>query len=163
MTQMIRPFETPDLAQLHAINCAGEPGVGAVSEEALAAIISKGNCCVAENATGQIAGFLLTLGPEAGYASKNYQWFDERYEDYIYVDRIAIAPDARGGGFGTALYQHSFKQHAGTALVIGCEVNTAPPNPGSMRFHERVGFHQVGEQAFSADYAVAYLARRLTS
>ena len=70
MTHTIRPFETPDLAQLHAINCAGEPGVGAVGEEALAAIISKGDCFVAENAAGQIAGFLLTLGPEADYASR---------------------------------------------------------------------------------------------
>ena len=163
MSHTIRPYQHADLARLHVINCAGEPGVGAVSEEALAAIISKGNCFVAENTAGQIAGFLLTLGPEAGYASKNYQWFDERYEDYIYVDRIAIAPDARGGGLGTALYQHSFKQHKETALLIGCEVNTAPPNPGSMRFHERMGFHQVGEQTFNADYAVAYLVRRLTS
>ena len=163
MTHTIRPYQHADLARLHEINRASEPGVGAVSQDALAAIIAEGDCFVAESAEGAISGFLITLGPDAAYASKNYHWFDERYEDYIYVDRIAIAPDARGGGLGTALYQHSFKQHKETALLIGCEVNTAPPNPGSMRFHERMGFHQVGEQAFSADYAVAYLARRLTS
>ena len=161
MTQMIRPFETPDLAQLHAINCAGAPGLGAVSEEALAAIISKGNCWVAENTAGQIAGFLLTLGPEAGYASKNYQWFDERYEDYVYVDRIAIAASARGKGVGTALYEAGFEQFSGEALLIGCEVNTEPPNPRSLKFHAALGFSEVGRESYAPDYAVAFLARRL--
>ena len=163
MTHTIRPYQHADLARLHAINRASEPGVGAVSQDALAAIISEGDCFITETAEGMIAGFLLTLGPDAAYASKNYHWFDERYENYVYVDRIAIAPQMRGNGLGAALYKHAFRHYAGTALLIGCEVNTAPPNPGSMRFHTRAGFMPVGEQTFTDDYAASYLARRLNS
>ena len=163
MSFTIRPYQTADLPALHAINVAGEPGVGAVSAEALAAIIAQGSCMVAADESGTVAGFLLMLPPDAGYASKNYQWFDERFEDYVYVDRIAITPGARGQGLGRALYEATFIDLAGRALLIGCEVNTNPPNPASMRFHERLGFAEVGTKTFREDYAVAYLARRLTS
>ena len=163
MSFTIRPYTSSDLETLHQINVASQPGVGAVSVEALSKIIAEGTCHVAANDAGAPLGFLLTLGPGAGYASKNYQWFDERYEDYIYVDRIALAPDTRGQGIGTALYEHAFKAFTGEALLIGCEVNTAPPNPASLRFHKRLGFEEVGAQSYAADYAVAYLAKRLTS
>lgn len=156
-----RPYKTADLAALHAINIAGEPGVGALTQDALAEIISAGACLVAANTQDAPLGFLLTLRPDADYASKNYHWFDERYEDFIYVDRIAVAPATRGQNIGAQLYQHAFKSFVGTALLIGCEVNTAPPNPASLRFHNRLGFTEIGTQTFTPDYAVAYLARRL--
>ena len=99
----IRPYQATDLPALHAINTASEPGVGAVSKAALGAIISQGDCHVATDPNDAPIGFLLTLGPDADYASKNYLWFDERFEDYAYVDRIAIAPDLRGQGVGRLL------------------------------------------------------------
>jgi predicted GNAT superfamily acetyltransferase len=162
MSDTIRLYKDADLHRLYTINCAGEPGVGAVTEDALGQIIAQGICLVAVSRDDTPVGFLLALQPETDYGSKNYQWFDERFEDYVYVDRIALHPDARGSGLGTALYQHGFVHFAGKALLIGCEVNTMPPNPGSMRFHERLGFSQVGTQTFQADYAVTYLARRLS-
>jgi len=158
----IRPFKPSDLTSLHAINVAGEPGVGAESKASLAAIIDAGDCIVAVNATDEPLGFLLSLNPDAEYASPNYEWFNTRYESFVYVDRIAIAEAARGQGLGETLYQYAFKAFSQHALLIGCEVNIAPPNPGSMRFHKRLGFDSVGTHTFSEDKAVAYLARRLT-
>lgn len=163
MHAMIRPYAAADLAALHAINVAGAPGVGPVSQAALAAIIAQGHCLVCATQTEAVCGFLLTLGPDADYASPNYQWFDARYEDFVYVDRIAVAPAVQGKGLGTSLYEQAFTAYAGQALLIGCEVNTAPPNPGSLRFHTRLGFSKIGAKAFSPDYAVMYLARRLAS
>ena len=158
----IRAFKPDDLPALHTINVAGEPGVGAVSEAQLLAIIKAGNCLVATNDRHAPTGFLLTLGPDADYTSQNYHWFNTRYESFAYVDRIAVAEAARGQGVGTSLYKAAFQSHTRRALLIGCEVNTAPPNPGSMRFHKSLGFNEVGAHAFTPDYAVAYLARRLT-
>ena len=162
MNPAIRLYKDNDLAELHSINSAGEPGVGAATQDALVAIIKQGRCFVATDAHDKALGFLVLLPPGAAYASQNYKWFEDRYEDYIYVDRIAISPQVRGAGLGAALYAHAFKYYSGKALLIACEVNITPPNPGSMRFHERAGFKHVGEQAFSDAYAVAYLARRLS-
>lgn len=158
----IRSFQPGDLPALYAINVSGEPGVGKVTEEALGEIIAAGDCMVATDENVTPIGFLIALGPDAAYASKNYLWFNARYESFAYVDRIAVAERARGQGVGAALYQAAFAKHAGSALLIGCEVNTAPPNPRSMHFHTRLGFAEVGTSQFTPDYAVAYLARRLT-
>ena len=41
----------------------------------------------------------------------------------------------------------------------GCEVNLAPPNPESLKFHARIGFREVGRQAFvPREKEVVYLA-----
>lgn len=161
MHKAIRPYQTSDLAPLHQINREGEPGVGAISQAELGTLIEKGICLVSTGADDEPLGFLLALPPEADYASKNYRWFDERYEDYIYVDRIAVTKDARGQGLGMILYEAAFAQFALEAMLIVCEVNTAPPNPASLRFHRRLGFNEVGRANHTPDYAVAYLARRL--
>ncbi len=156
----IRAYVPADLAALHAINCASEPGVGKVSQSQLDQIIAAGACLVAED-RDTVLGFLVALGPDADYDSPNYRWFEARYESYVYVDRIAVAPETREQGIGAALYEAAFMQYTGKALIIGCEVNITPPNPGSMRFHQRLGFTELGQTTHRADYAVAYFARRL--
>jgi len=162
MSFTIRPYAPSDLEALHAINTASEPGVGAVPKEKLGALIAAGHCLVAADDAGAPAGFVLLHLPEADYDGWNFSWFKERYESFVYVDRIAIAPDARGQSLGQALYNNVFETYAGEALLIGCEVNSTPPNPGSMRFHNRLGFAEVGAHEFNSDYAVTYLARRLS-
>ena len=43
---------------------------------------------------------------------------------------------------------------------IGCEVNTAPPDPGSHRFHQWLGFEQVGTRSYDGGAkSVAYYTR----
>ena len=79
-----------------------------------------------------------------------------------YVDRIAIDAPARGQRIGEALYQAVFAVCAGRYDAIGCEVNRLPPNPGSLRFHKRLGFEEVGGQAFvPGEKEVIYLERKL--
>lgn len=160
----IRAYESRDLAALYAINVEGEPGVGAVTQDGLAAIVAEGTCLVAEGAAGP-EGFILLVEPGAAYGSPNYQWFLRRHGaggDFVYVDRIAIGVAGRGKGLGAALYGAAFEVFAGQRAVMTCEVNTLPPNPGSMRFHQRLGFEPVGEQVFIiGEKAVAYLERPL--
>lgn len=157
---VIRSYIPTDLDDLHAINVAGEPGVGAVSKDKLATIIASGVCFVATR-NDVILGFILLHAPSAEHTSANFKWFCERYESFIYVDRIAIAEHGRNQGVGAALYEYAFTLNAENALLIGCEVNTIPPNPASLRFHERLGFLEVGTHTFSPHYAVSYLAKRL--
>ncbi|CAN0591075.1 unnamed protein product, partial [Laminaria digitata] len=78
--------------------------------------------------------------------------------DLLYVDRIAISEAARGQGLGQRLYEAAFDIASGRQW-LGAEVNTDPDNPGSHRFHTRMGFVRVGEKRYTPDYAVAYYAR----
>ena len=61
-----------------------------------------------------------------------------------YLDRIVVLPNARRMGVGRSLYDVVF-QAAKTARAerVCCEVNLEPPNPGSIRFHEQLGFQEL--------------------
>ena len=122
---IFRDYKAGELSRLHEINMASTPGVSEETVDALAEIISLSTCIVAEGDDGLAAGFITLLPPGTlAYESPNLRWFEiwleGRTERLIYVDRIALHPDARG---------------------------------------QRLGFEQVGEQAFSEVKAVAYYVR----
>lgn len=162
----VRAYQPADLDALHAINSASTPGVSHETREGLEKIIQMSVCDVFVNADGMVQGFLTLIEPGTlAYTSPNLRWFEDwqarENVSLIYVDRIALAPTARGQGLGRFLY-------TGTALKYGqrdfmvAEINTKPDNPGSHRFHQRFGFERVGEQNFEPyDKAVAYYALRL--
>jgi len=104
------------------------------------------------------------MAPAVDDESESYRWFMERGSDFLHVDRIAISADERGAGIGGALYRDLFAvaTEKGRAEVT-CEVNTKPPNPGSLRFHARLGFEQVGELVTKGGaYEVALMARNVS-
>ncbi len=159
---MIRTYTPSDLARLHAINEASTPNVSKETERSLAACFAAGICLVAVDADDSPIGFLSLVEPGADYRSPNYAWFEARGGDYVYVDRIAFSPETRGQGLGPKLYEKAFERFAGRRSVMVCEINTLPPNPGSMRFHERLGFRVVGHAAHDPGvYEVAFLERSL--
>jgi hypothetical protein len=45
---------------------------------------------------GEVDGFLLAFDQSAAYDSPNYLWFRQRYRRFVYVDRVVVAPAARG-------------------------------------------------------------------
>jgi uncharacterized protein len=96
---------------------------------------------------GEVAAFLLAFREGAPYDSPNYLWFAERYPAFLYVDRIVVAPSHRGDGLGALLYDDIAAFAAKIDVPwLACEFDIEPPNPGSMRFHERMGFREVGTQ-----------------
>ena len=162
----IRAYRSEDFALVFAANEASVPGVGKESEASLARWIALSTCFVATDETDQALGFLtvMALG-QMDYDSPNMRWFEsyvaETGKHLVYVDRIALLPEARGQNLGEALYRAAF-EHFKTADEIGCEVNTLPPNPGSHRFHTRLGFQQVGETTYvPGEKAVAFYTRAL--
>jgi len=94
----------------------------------------------------RLAGFCLAFAPGADYESLNYRWFSERYKSFTYLDRIVVDPSRRGGGIGAALYTELERRIAGHTPWLLCEVNVRPLNAGSLRFHHRLGFSEVGQQ-----------------
>jgi predicted GNAT superfamily acetyltransferase len=99
---------------------------------------------------GAIAAFLLAFRRGDEYAGVNFAWFGARYDDFLYVDRIVVAPDFRGRKLADRLYDDldAFARERGI-LRITCEVNIEPPNPVSLRFHEKRGFQEVGREEYA--------------
>lgn len=114
---------------------------------------------------GQADAFLLAFDERADYDSPNHLWFRERYPRFVYVDRLAVAPAARGRGLARRLYADLIGRAtaAGHRLVV-CEVNSDPPNPASDALHAALGFTEVGRAALhGGGKTVRYLALPLAS
>jgi len=126
------------------VNEEGLPGVGQVSPEAMADLLSLSELPLGVFDGTELAGFVLCLLPQTRYGSLNYAWFNERYSDFLYVDRIAVAQSHRNQRIGSLLYERVIKAAAQRSCPIAAEVSLSPPNPGSMRFHGRHGFAEVG-------------------
>jgi predicted GNAT superfamily acetyltransferase len=155
----IRDITAADLAAIHAINEAGTPGVHSEPPEQLDAITRE--CCMALAAEvdGAVVGFCQVLPPRARYASVNYAWFSERYDDFVYLDRVAVAPEHRGRGIGGLLYDEVERRARSPWFLL--EVNLRPRNDGSLRFHARRGFVEVGQQETDYGALVSLMAKRL--
>ena len=107
------------------------------------------------------AGFLIAFDQTAAYDSPNFLWFRERYDRFVYVDRVVTSPLARGKGYAKALYADLFQRAklAGHSRIV-CEVNLDPPNPASDAFHAAVDFAEVGRASIhDGSKTVRYLLR----
>ncbi|MEA9986533.1 MULTISPECIES: GNAT family N-acetyltransferase [Subtercola] len=151
MPLQTRALTPDDLPQLLALNTAAVPAVNEVERETLGRLVELSHLPVGvvdDDAPAKVVGFALAMLADAPYESENYRWFSKRTKDFLYVDRIVVADGARGHGIGQLLYAAVFEaaRAAGQHRVF-CEVNVEPPNPGSMRFHGRLGFTEIGQQA----------------
>ncbi len=112
---------------------------------------------------GAVDAFLIAFDERATYDSPNFLWFRERYRRFVYVDRVAVAAEARGRGHGRMLYGDLIRHAlAGGHDLIVCEVNSDPPNPVSEAFHAKLGFAEVGTASIHGGAkTVRYLALSL--
>ena len=113
---------------------------------------------------GTISAFLLAFREGAVYDSPNYLWFNERYADFLYIDRVVVSEHHQGQGLGRVLYEDLFAFAVpNQAPIITCEYDIEPPNPGSMAFHARLGFHEVGRQSVADGKKWVSLQARATA
>ena len=93
----------------------------------------------------------MAIRSDAVRDSVNFLWFKERYANFIYVDRVVVAADARRMGVASRLYD-DVEDHAraSDAPLITCEINLRPPNPDSIAFHDRHDFIEALARLHSA-------------
>ena len=140
----IRNLTHADVEAMWAINEDGLPGTGQVSPPELIALLDLSSFAVGAFQDDLMLGFVICLPPRTTYGSLNYAWFNQRYDAFLYVDRIAVATDHRNRGVGSALYSQVIAEANEQAVPVAAEVNLVPPNPGSVRFHHRFNFVEVG-------------------
>ena len=112
---------------------------------------------------GHADALLLAFDQDANYDSPNFLWFRSRYSRFVYVDRIVVAPAARG----TRSCPTSLPRFVRAGVAAGhervvCEVNSYSPNPASDAFHAALGFVEVGSAAIhGGGKVVRYFSRML--
>lgn len=144
----IVPLEERHLDAVAALNDAEVPRVSPLGRTGLDDLRPRCDLTVvAEEPDGSLAGFLLAVAPGMDYVSVNYRWFDDRRDDFLYIDRVVVAPTHRRRGVAASLYEAvEHRARATGRRQITCEVNVRPPNAGSLAFHRSRGFLEVGRQ-----------------
>lgn len=160
----VRDAVAADRAAVLALNNNATPHVNALSADEFAWITSRADYFrVAEDERG-LAAFVIALRPGLEYWSLNYRWFSDRGGEFLYLDRIVVDERARGAGVGRAMYDDITRFASGRWPVITLEVNLLPPNPGSLAFHEKLGFKRVGvREEEGGSKAVALMERAVTN
>ena len=140
----IRDLTAADLDWVLEINREHEALLSVLDRDGLARLVDMAT--LARGIEGE--AFLLGMDAGADYESWNFQWFQARYPAFLYVDRVAVASSAAGGGQGKRLYADFYANAARMSYPMVCaEVNSDPPNDASLAFHAKQGFSTVGEEA----------------
>lgn len=151
-----------DLNDVLLLNEASLPHVGRVDLARIEWFAAHAHYFRGVRMHEELAGFLIGLRPGLPYESPNYRWFVDHYDDFAYVDRVAVAAGARRMRLASRLYDDFAATLPRNVKYMTCEVNLRPPNETSMRFHERLGFVCVGSQETEGGKKeVALLEKRL--
>ena len=161
-TPNIRPVITDDFAAIESVNqsvVALTSPMDAERIQQLHAMSSYHRVIIHDS---HLVAFLLVFGPDCGYDSVNYQWFDKRYDNFAYIDRIVVRNGFRGQGLGTVLYKDLFAWAIKNKIHnILCEYNVEPLNKASQRFHDILGFQVVSTEAIGQGKKVSMQLKRL--
>lgn len=152
---MTRPFRKSDLPWALDLNAKLEVELSPLNGKRLLALVDR---AFLARVVGPDRALLIAFDQDADYDSPNFLWFRDRYRRFVYVDRIAVAASARGGGLARMLYRDLFQaaRDAGHVQIV-CEVNSDPPNPASDAFHASLGFAEVGRAELANGKQVRYL------
>lgn len=88
---------------------------------------------------------VVAFDQDTASTGQNFTWFRQRHDRFAYIDRVVVAPHARGRGLARLLYDDVMTAARAAAQPVLCaEVNLDPPNPASDAFHASLGFVEVG-------------------
>ncbi len=163
---MIREMQAHDFSAVMRLNNDNVPAVSLIDLDELRKDVrlAEHALVITDTATSAPHGFCTTFA--SGISEDlgvNYTWFADRYPAFVYLDRVVIDTPFQSQGWGELLYAEVERRirATGTTDLFVCEVNLQPRNEGSLRFHARLGFEQVGEQESKPGLIVAMLAKRL--
>jgi predicted GNAT superfamily acetyltransferase len=157
----LRDFRPEDADAVLALNAGSVAVLSPLDALRLRALAAQAALFRVAVDDGAVVAFLLALREGSAYESPNYRWFAARYPRFLYIDRVVVAPAARGGGLGAALYADLFAFARAAGLdTVACEFDIEPPNEASRRFHARFGFAEVGHQRLAGGKRVSLQVAR---
>ncbi len=156
----LRELTRADWPRLLALNEASARELSVLDELRLAAILPFTHISLAAESAGELVAFALAMAPGTAYDSPNYRWFSDRFERFLYLDRIAVADGQRRRGVATQLYD-AIETTAAPFERMVCDVNVRPPNDASLAFHRARGYREIGRLAHGCEKLVALMSKDL--
>ena len=144
---VVSPAAAAHFPEILALNAESVRFLSPLDADRLAALYAQASVRTVACSGKEVVAFLLAFAPGADYDSPNYRWFDARYDDFLYVDRVVVSSRVQRAGLGWLLYDGLFQQaRASGRARVTCEFDVDPPNPASEAFHRSFGFREVGRQ-----------------
>ena len=142
-------LRSPDT--LRDLNNAAIPDVNRIDHRKADWLIAHSSLARVATLDGQAAGVIIVLHDYAHLDSDYFRWFTQRYENFLYIDRVIVAATARRRGVATKLYLEVDALALSTSRAIASEVYCEPPNIASLRFHQKMGYREIGRQFSPAE------------
>lgn len=164
MTEIrVRRAKEEDITAVLELNQINVPMVSSIDRTWLLKYLSETKLFGIAEIGKIFAGYIIGMSPDADYKSENFLWFRQKYQDFLYVDRLAVGLEFQGRGVGKELYKYAESLVDDRPGLITCEVNIRPANDRSYQFHQGLGFIEVGQQETKGgEIRVAMLAKSLT-
>ena len=164
MSILIRDVREHELDSVLALNNAAGPGILPMDASRIRFFFDNADYFRVGEIDGHLAGFLIALSHTAAHDSPNFLWFRDRFDAFMYIDRIVIASARRGAGLGRAFYADITSYSEVRVPQLCCEVFLEPRNDVALLFHGTYGFHEAGQQVMAGvDRRVSLQAKELPS
>lgn len=163
MSIVVRDVREHELDSVLALNNNAGPGILPIDAQRVRRLFDTAEYFRVAEHDGNLAGVLIAFGAAAGHDSGNFRWFRERYADFLYIDRIAVASRRRGGGVGRALYADVQGYAEARYPELCCEVFMQDGTDPALLFHGSFGFHEVGQNLQADDTRASMLMKPLCS
>jgi predicted GNAT superfamily acetyltransferase len=164
MPIIIRDVREHELDLVLALNNAAGPGILPMDAGKLRFFWENADYFRVAEKDGLLAGFLVALSQDAPHDSPNFLWFQERYPEFLYIDRIVIASTRRGAGVGRVFYGDVQSFAEVRVPRLAAEVFLEGSNHPALLFHGSFGFREVGQHVMPGhELRAAMLVKELCS
>jgi predicted GNAT superfamily acetyltransferase len=158
---LLRELTDADLPRVLELNQDSVQELSALDGTRLRYILALAHRAFVVADEDDVLAFAIAIAPGTNYDSRNYARLSERFERFLYLDRIAVAASARRQGLGAMLYD-TIEDAARAFGRMVCDVNIEPRNDASLAFHAARGYEPL-EELTHADKRVVLLSKELSA
>ncbi len=145
---ILREYMSNDLEKVLQLNEALVHFLSPLTKEKLENLIKQCDFSYVVEMDGLVEAFILVLSENKDYDSVNYQWFLDKYDRFLYIDRVVVSKNCQSQGLGQLMYKEIIKKAKEEKYpFLLAEIDVEPANPKSLNFHEKFGFKEVGRES----------------
>ena len=146
----LRPYSDNDLAAVLRLNEASVEVLSPLDAGRLRLLLSLCEMALIAEIKAGVVGFMLVFAERSSYDGEAYRWFDDNYDNFLYVDRIIIDESVRGQGLARSFYEQLIDEaHQQNKSCLLAEIDIEPPNEASLKFHQQFGFVEVDRLTYA--------------